>query len=138
MVTPTDDSRTVGLSAVVMAGDRGAARDIRGESKVFLDLDGRPLVAHVVEVLQGVPEVAEVWVVGDSERLEEALEPLRERLLKPLHILEQFQNLYENAWESYRHALPGSRPSGSSPRRWPTSSTSRSPQSWPTPRPPAG
>lgn len=115
MVTPTEDPRTVRLSAVVMAGDRGAARTIRGESKVFLPLAGRPLVAHVVEVLQGVPEVAEVWVVGDSARLEAALDPLREHLVKPLHIQEQFRNLYENAWETYRRALPGAGPEGRDP-----------------------
>ena len=55
--------------AVVTAGDRGAAKAVYGQSKGYLEIAGRPLVAHVVAVLQRVPEVSEVWVVGDEERL---------------------------------------------------------------------
>jgi hypothetical protein len=105
------------LQAVVAAGDRQAARAVYGESKVFLEIDGRPLVAHVVEVLQRVPEVSEVWVVGDSERLGRVFErpELSREITKPLFILEQFRNLYENAWESYRRLLPGAGPEGRDP-----------------------
>ena len=106
------------LRAVVMAGDRVAARAVKGRSKVYLELGGRPLVAHVVDVLQQVPEVSEVWVVGDAERLRRlfaAPELVAERR-KPLHILEQHANLYENAWESFRRLLPGAPPEGRDPR----------------------
>ena len=58
------------IPAVVLAGDLRAAQAVHGESKVFLEIDERPLVAHVVASLQRVPEVSEVWVVGDSARLE--------------------------------------------------------------------
>ena len=34
------------LPAVVAAGDRGSARPVRGDSKVYLELGGRPLVAQ--------------------------------------------------------------------------------------------
>lgn len=115
MVTPPNAPRTAPVPAVVMAGDRGAARAVRGESKVFLELAGQPLVAHVVEVLQAVPEVSAVWVVGDAERLEAALAPLRDRLTRPLHVVDQFQNLYENAWEAYRRVLPDAPPEGRDP-----------------------
>lgn len=114
-MTPPEAPRTEPVPAVVMAGDRGAARAVRGQSKVFLELAGRPLVAHVVEVLQAVPEVSAVWVVGDPERLEAALSPLRERLTRTLHVVPQFRNLYENAWESYRRVLPDAPPEGRDP-----------------------
>ena len=52
------------------------------------------LVAHVVATLQRVPEVSEVWVVGDAARLAATLEPLRPELCKPLHVVPQFRNLY--------------------------------------------
>jgi len=103
------------VPAVVMAGDRGAARAVRGESKVFLELGGRALVAHVVSILQQVPEVREVWVIGAARRLESALGPLREGLVKPLHVVEQFRTLYENAWEAYRRVLPGAGAAGRDP-----------------------
>lgn len=103
------------VPAVVAAGDRRAAKAVQGESKPYLVLGGRPLVAHVVATLQCVPEVSEVWVVGNAERLEVALAPLRAELVKPLHIVSQFRNLYENAWETYRRLLPGAGTQGRDP-----------------------
>jgi len=105
------------IPAVVTAGDRTAARPVYGESKVFLELEGLPLVAHVVRTLQRVPEVSEVWVVGDPGRLEKALgsEALRRELRKPLRVVPQFRNLYENAWQSYRRLLPDAGPEGREP-----------------------
>jgi len=101
-----------------MAGDRGAAKAIHGESKVYLEIAGRPMVSRVVASLQHVPEVSEVWVVGDSKRLEAALSAsdLRDELQKPLHIVEQLENLYQNAWETYKRALPGAPPEGRQPQ----------------------
>jgi hypothetical protein len=105
------------VSAVVAAGDRRAAKAVYGESKPYLILAGEPLVAHVVAMLQCVPEVDEVWVVGNAERLEAVLgtPAFRERLIKPLHVVPQFRNLYENAWETYRRLLPGAGPDGRDP-----------------------
>lgn len=107
----------MGIPAIVTAGDRGAAKAIYDESKVFLEIAGRPLVAHVVEALQGVDEISEVWVVGNAVRLEMVLaeSKLRTPLTKPLHICEQHRNLYENAWETYKRALPGAPPGGREP-----------------------
>ena len=105
------------IPAVVAAGDRGAARAIYGESKAFLEIEGRPLVAHIVGVLQRVPEVSEVWVVGDPERLGRALGSgsVRRDLRKSLRVMPQGANLYENAWQSYRRVLPGAPDAGRDP-----------------------
>ena len=107
----------MGVPAVVAAGDRGAAKAIYGESKPYLEIGGRPLVAHVVAALQEVPEVSEVWVIGDAARLEAALVSLQSStgLDKPLRILPQFRNLLENAWECYRRLLPQAPPEGRDP-----------------------
>jgi GTP:adenosylcobinamide-phosphate guanylyltransferase len=101
----------------VTAGDRGAARAVYGESKVFLEVDGRALVSRVVAVLQAVPEVSAVWVVGDAARLEEVFgrDGLRDELTKPLHVIEQHRNLYENCWQAFIRALPGAGPEGREP-----------------------
>lgn len=107
----------MGVPAIVTAGDRRAAKAVYGESKVYLEVEGVPLVARVVEVLQRVPEVTEVWVIGNSERLHAVLDTpeLQAALTKPLHVIEQFRNLFENCWESYRRALPGAPPEGRDP-----------------------
>jgi hypothetical protein len=108
----------MGIPAVVAAGDRRAAKTVCGESKVYLEIEARPLVAHVVLVLQRVPEVSEVWVIGDAERLREVFQrpEIRQEIHKPLHVLSQFRNLYENAWESYRRLLPGAGAAGRDPK----------------------
>ena len=108
----------MGIPAVVAAGDRGAAKAIRGESKAFLAMGGRTFVAEAIAVLQRVPEVSEVFVVGDAARLEKVLSEdatLQRELRKPLTIVPQFRNLYENAWETYRRSLPGAGPGGRDP-----------------------
>ena len=105
------------VPAIVTAGDRGAARSIYGQSKVYLEIQGIPMVVRVVRTLQQVPEVSEVWVVGDRGRLDPMFaEPqFKEGLTKPLHIVEQHANLYENTWETYKRALPGAGPEGREP-----------------------
>ena len=52
----------MGIPAVVAAGDRRAAKRIRGESKPYLQMAGRSLVAHVVALLQDVPEVSDLAI----------------------------------------------------------------------------
>lgn len=95
------------VPAVVMAGDGRAAKAVHGRSKVYLELDGLPLVAHVVRTLQAVPEVDAVWVVGDLAKLEVALgsPELRASLTKPLRLVPQQRDLLSNAWETYRRVL---------------------------------
>ncbi|MDX1650536.1 MAG: nucleotidyltransferase family protein, partial [Myxococcota bacterium] len=108
----------MGIPAVIAAGDGRAARAVYGESKAYLRLHGRTLVARAVSALQRVPEVDEVWVVGNAERLERTLREdatLGQELRKPLTIVPQFRNLYENAWETYRRLLPGAGPAGRDP-----------------------
>jgi hypothetical protein len=105
------------IPAIVAAGDRRAAKAVCGQSKVYLELGGRALVAHVVAALQDVPEVSEVWVVGNAERLREVFgrEEIQQKIHKPFHIVPQFRNLYENLWQTYRRLLPGAGPDGRDP-----------------------
>lgn len=97
------------VPAIVTAGDGRAAKAVYGQSKVYLELEGLPLVARVVLTLQQVPEVSEVWVVGNAERLGEifSAEDMQRRLGKPLHVVPQFRHLLENSWESFRRVLSG-------------------------------
>lgn len=102
-----DRADPVGIPAIVTAGDARAAKAIYGESKVFLEVAGRPMVAHVVAALQRVPEISEVWVVGNRERLRPVLDApeLQAELTKPLFVVEQQRNLMENCWETFRRFL---------------------------------
>ncbi|MEZ4332098.1 MAG: NTP transferase domain-containing protein [Myxococcota bacterium] len=105
------------IPAVVMAGDGRAAKAVYGRSKVYLEVDGLPLVAHVVRTLQAVPEVDSVWVVGDLAKLEVALESpeLQASLSKPLRLVAQQRDLLSNAWETYRRVLADDERAGRDP-----------------------
>jgi CTP:molybdopterin cytidylyltransferase MocA len=107
----------VGVPAIVTAGDSRAAKAVYGKSKVYLELDGLPLVAHVVRTLQSVPEVDAVWVVGDLAKLEEAFSrpALRAALTKPLRLVPQQRDLISNAWETYRRVLSDDERAGRDP-----------------------
>jgi hypothetical protein len=105
------------VPAVVTAGDSHAAKAVYGKSKVYLEVDGLPLVAHVVRTLQDCPEISEVWVVGDPARLEAALgdRHFRASLCKPLQLVEQQRDLLSNCWETYRRILSGDSTRGRDP-----------------------
>jgi hypothetical protein len=105
------------VPAIVTAGDSRAAKAVYGKSKVYLEVEGLSLVAHVVRTLQDCPEVESVWVVGDPARLEEALgkKALRDVLTKPLYIVEQQRDLISNCWETYRRILTGDPTQGRDP-----------------------
>jgi GTP:adenosylcobinamide-phosphate guanylyltransferase len=107
----------VNVPAVIAAGDGRASKAIRGQSKVYLEVGGRPLVSQVVSILQRVPEVSEIWVVGNAARLEKVLSDssLGAELRVPITIVPQFRNLYENAWQTYRRLLPEAGPEGRDP-----------------------
>jgi hypothetical protein len=108
----------VSIPAIVTAGDGPASKAVYGDNKVYLEIAGRPLVARVVAALQRVPEVSEVWLVGNAERLDALFsrDDLRAEIHKPLHFVPQFRNLYENAWQTYRRLLPGAGPDGRDPK----------------------
>ncbi len=106
------------IPAIVTAGDGKASRAVYGDAKVYLDVAGRSLVARTVGVLMRVPEVSEIWVVGNADRLERTLREdaeLRAGVAKPVYVVPQFGSLYENAWETFRRLLPGAPPEGRDP-----------------------
>ncbi len=121
MGTPDEAASGAGsvrrVPAVVTAGDSRAAKAVYGKSKVYLEIDGLALVAHVVRTLQDCDEIDAVWVVGDPGRLEEALgrPALRETLRKPLYVVEQQRDLISNCWETYRRILSGDPTRGRDP-----------------------
>ena len=106
------------IPAIVTAGDGKAARAVYGDAKVYLDVAGRSLVARTVSVLMRVPEISEIWVVGNADRLERTLREdaeLRAGLAKPVRVVAQYGSLYENAWQTFRRLLPGAPPEGRDP-----------------------
>ena len=107
----------MGIPAIVTAGDSRAAKAVYGQSKVYLEVAGLPLVAHVVRTLQACLEIDSVWVVGDSSRLETVLgaDAIQQSLRKPLYIVAQQRDLISNCWETYRRILASDTQKGRDP-----------------------
>ena len=86
------------VQAILLAGDRGHARAVKGRSKAFVEVAGRPMIVHVMEALLHTPEISEVYVVGDAIRLEKIIAEYGLLLLAasrscPVHIEPQRETL---------------------------------------------
>ncbi len=103
------------VQAILLAGDRGHARAVKGRSKAFVEVAGRPMIVHVMEALLHTPEISEVYVVGDAVRLEKIIAEYGLLLLAasrscPVHIVPQRETLYDNIWYTFLRTLPGHGP----------------------------
>ncbi len=103
------------VQAVLLAGDRGASKALRGRSKGFVEVAGRPMVVHVLEALLHTPEVSEVCVVGNARHLERVIAEfgclaLSARVGRPVHVVPQRSSLYENVWHTFLRLLPPGEP----------------------------
>jgi len=101
------------VQAILVAGDRGASRAIRGRSKAFVEIAGKPMVVHVLESLLHTPEVSEIYVVGNPVRLERVIAEYGCLALAaasgcPVHVVPQRETLYANVWHTFLRTLrPG-------------------------------
>jgi GTP:adenosylcobinamide-phosphate guanylyltransferase len=102
------------VQAILLAGDRGAAKAVKGRSKAFIEVAGKPMLVHVLESLLHTPEVGEVFIVGDAIRLEKVVTDygclqLAARRSCPIHIVPQRNSLFENVWHTFLRTLPPER-----------------------------
>ncbi|HOO47211.1 MAG TPA: nucleotidyltransferase family protein [Deltaproteobacteria bacterium] len=96
----------MGIDAVVAAGDGKAARKVFKRNKALLDVAGKPIIRHIVEVLLSCKDLDRIIVVGPKERFEEVIGDL------DVDIVEQKRSLAENGWEGFLQTLPEYRQSG--------------------------
>jgi GTP:adenosylcobinamide-phosphate guanylyltransferase len=101
------------IQAILVAGDRSASRAVRGTSKAFVELGGKPMFVHVLETLLHTPCVSEVYLVGNASRLQAALAEFGALELaaargRPVHVVPQRDSLYANVWYTFlRTLVPG-------------------------------
>lgn len=100
------------LDVIVTAGDRGASRPVLKTNKVFLPINGVPVINYVLSAVERARATARIFVVGDRARLEEALSvannPFQGR--RPVTLIEQSDSLYDNVWKAFLYTLPGYAP----------------------------
>jgi GTP:adenosylcobinamide-phosphate guanylyltransferase len=95
----------LGISAVVLAGDRRGAKAIRHQNKAFLEFKGEPLVIHVLRAVQQSEDISGIVVVGPKRELKETIHASSLERKDEIVIVEQRQNLLENGKAGYVHAL---------------------------------
>jgi len=103
------------IQAILLAGDGGASKAVRGTSKAFVEIAGKPMVVHVLETLLHTPEISEVFAIGDALGLEKAFAEhgcvaLSAARGCALHVVPQARTLYENVWNAFLRSLPTAEP----------------------------
>jgi len=102
----TEDS--VSYDALILAGDRKGSRKVRDENKALLTIKGRPAIGYIIDALNESRHIRDIYIVGPRRRLEDALaaDPSMTGGGKVV-VLEQWNNLIENALNGYLFTIPG-------------------------------
>lgn len=83
------------IDAIVLAGTHSdPSRLLFGQNKAFLDMDGRPLLRHVVDALLGAESIADIFVIGPVREVREAMQGEPEQV----HLVPQEGNMLANCW----------------------------------------
>lgn len=98
--TPAPDS----IDAIVLAGTRGGRHfDLHGRqvAKPYLTVGGEPLVRRVVRAVLGARRVGFVFVVGPTDALEPALEPLLSENAGRIRLVAEGADILQNCYRAY-------------------------------------
>lgn len=88
------------VDAIVLAGDRGAARAVAGATnKALLTLGGQSLLQRVLLALGQVPRIRSIAVVGPAAQLADTV--ANTALAIPVLLLEQEDTAYQNFWKAF-------------------------------------
>ncbi|RLA98914.1 MAG: hypothetical protein DRG37_05830 [Deltaproteobacteria bacterium] len=90
----------MGIDAVITAGDGRAAKKVFRKNKALLDVAGKPMIRHIVEVLIESKDIDQIVLVGPKDAFTEILSDL------DIIIVEQGRNLCENAKEGFLNTIP--------------------------------
>ncbi len=95
--------------AILLAGEGKSSYKVHHRNKAFLTINGNCLIHYVVETLQKVESIQDIYVVGPKEKLQQAFLSGRIDLKSPkrIHIVEQKTNIYENIWHTFLQSLRG-------------------------------
>ena len=96
----------MGIDCLIAAGDGRAAKKVFRKNKALLEVDGKPIIRHIVETLKSCDEIGQIVIVGPKKKFEAVIGDLGVR------IIEQRRNLMENGWEGFLQTIPEYRETG--------------------------
>ncbi|HQP30067.1 MAG TPA: NTP transferase domain-containing protein [Deltaproteobacteria bacterium] len=94
------------VDVVITAGDGRAAKKVFMKNKALLEVDGKSILRHIIEVLRASDMIGSIVVVGPKAQFEGAIGDM------PVELIEQKRNLTENAWEGFLQTIPEYRRTG--------------------------
>ncbi|OGW14792.1 MAG: hypothetical protein A3K09_01800 [Nitrospinae bacterium RIFCSPLOWO2_12_FULL_47_7] len=96
------------FTTILVAGEGESSYKVYHQHKAFLKIDGKSIITYVVETLQQVESIKDIYIVGLKEKLQQTLKEANINLQypKPIYFVEQKSNLYENIWSSFLKTLP--------------------------------
>ncbi|MZH05740.1 MAG: NTP transferase domain-containing protein [Nitrospinae bacterium] len=88
---------------ILVAGEGKASYKVYHQNKAFLTLQGKCVILYVIEALQQVKSIGDIYIVGSKNKLEQVLHSSRIdcEFPKRIHVVEQKANLYENVWQTF-------------------------------------
>ncbi len=105
----TRRQRAAKIDAIVLAGDSGGSRNFAGKNKNFLDIAGRPMLAHVITALNGVARITRVAIVGPADETARLVSEYGSEFesMTQILVLDQQDTVYANFWVALRRLLGG-------------------------------
>jgi 2-C-methyl-D-erythritol 4-phosphate cytidylyltransferase len=88
---------------ILVAGEGKSSYKVYHQNKAFLTLQGKCVILYVVEALQQVQSIRDIYIVGLKDKLDQVLHSGRidRQYPKRIHVVEQKANLYENVWQTF-------------------------------------
>ena len=88
---------------VLVAGEEKSSYKVYHQNKAFLTLQGKCVILYVIQALQQVKSIGDIYIVGLKDKLDQVLHSSRidREFPKRIHVVEQKANLYENVWQTF-------------------------------------
>jgi molybdopterin-guanine dinucleotide biosynthesis protein A len=101
--------KLIQYDALLVAGEGLDSHRVLRQHKAFLKIKDKFVIQYVIETLQQVPAVRDIYVAGPVAKLSAAFEQagLDVSTPKKIHLVQQKSNLFENAWHAFLSSLPG-------------------------------
>ena len=96
------------FDAILVAGEGESSYKVYHQHKAFLKINGKCIINYVVEALQQVESIENIYIVGLKEKLQQTIDEgnIDLEYPKPIYIVEQKANLYENIWHTFLKTIP--------------------------------
>jgi GTP:adenosylcobinamide-phosphate guanylyltransferase len=93
------------ITAVLLAGDSGAIKNVLGQNKAFLYINDKLILFYVLKALDEAKQIDKIFLVGPKTRIEKHIN--KWDVKTSLTVIDQKSNVYENTMSAFLQSLPG-------------------------------